>query len=62
MTHTTENAETGLLVGAANTIFEQQADAVAHQVMRMPEQPLVQRKCAHCEEEKARGAVAREER
>ncbi len=52
MTHTTERAETGLLVGATNTIFEQQADAMANQVMRMPEQSLVQRKCAHCEEEK----------
>ncbi|WP_052731170.1 eCIS core domain-containing protein [Spirosoma radiotolerans] len=50
MTHTTETAEPTLTVGAANDAYEQQANAVAGQIMRMPEQPFVQRKCAHCQE------------
>ena len=51
MTHTAETSEPTLTIGAANDVYEQQADAVANQIMRMPEQPFVQRKCAHCEEE-----------
>ncbi|MGB5818243.1 MAG: DUF4157 domain-containing protein [Saonia sp.] len=40
-----------LQVGAVNDPLEQQADKVADQVMRMPENELVQRKCSACEEE-----------
>ena len=40
-----------LTVGAANDTYEQEADAVADKVMRMPGHDFVQRKCAHCEEE-----------
>lgn len=53
MTPTAETAEPTLTIGAANDVYEQQADAVANQIMRMPEQPFVQRKCAHCEEEES---------
>src|SRR5262245_17523493 len=49
-----------LTVGAPDDAFEQEADRVADQVMRMPEPgvaaaaapPRVQRMCAECEEEK----------
>lgn len=41
----------GLSIGGVNDPMEKQADAVANQVMRMPESPFVQRKCGHCEEE-----------
>ena len=37
--------------GIANDPFERAADYMANRVMRMPEMPFVQRKCAHCEEE-----------
>jgi Domain of unknown function (DUF4157) len=40
-----------LSIGAADDPLEQEADAMADTVMRMPETPFVQRKCAHCEEE-----------
>jgi hypothetical protein len=40
-----------LTVGSVNDPMEAQADAVADQVMRMPEKGLIQRKCSHCEEE-----------
>jgi LysM repeat protein len=40
-----------LSIGYANEPLEHQADAMADKVMRMPETPFVQRKCAHCEEE-----------
>jgi Domain of unknown function (DUF4157) len=40
-----------LSIGAVDDPLEQEADAMADTVMRMPEQPFVQRKCAHCEEE-----------
>lgn len=41
-----------LTIGSPNDHFEQQADAVANQVMRMPESNFVaQRKCASCEHE-----------
>lgn len=39
-----------LTVGAPDDPYEKEADAMAEQVMRMPE-PFLQRKCAHCEEE-----------
>lgn len=40
-----------LTVGSPNDPLENEADAVADQVMRMPENSFIQRKCAHCEEE-----------
>ncbi len=40
-----------LSVGAVNDPAEHEADAMADQVMRMPEQGFVQRKCADCEKE-----------
>ena len=48
-----------LAVNQPNDVFEQEADAVADKVMRMPDTtdkkffspPIVQRKCSHCEEE-----------
>ena len=42
-----------LSVGAVNERQEHEADAMADHVMRMPEPNLIQRKCAHCEEEEA---------
>jgi Domain of unknown function (DUF4157) len=41
-----------LSIGSVNDPLEDEADAMADKVMRMPERPFVQRKCAHCEEEK----------
>ncbi len=40
-----------LSIGAVSDPLEQEADAMADTVMRMPETSLVQRKCSHCEEE-----------
>jgi len=40
-----------LSVSAVDDPLEDEADAMADKVMRMPEQNFVQRKCAHCEEE-----------
>jgi Domain of unknown function (DUF4157) len=40
-----------LSIGSVDDPLEHEADAMANKVMRMPEQPLVQRKCSHCEEE-----------
>jgi hypothetical protein len=40
-----------LEVGAVNDPLEHEADSVADKVMRMPDQPFVQRKCATCKEE-----------
>jgi Domain of unknown function (DUF4157) len=40
-----------LTIGAVDDPLEQEADAMADKVMRMPEQPFVQRKCARCDEE-----------
>ena len=40
-----------LSVGAVDDPLEDEADAMADKVMRMPEQNFIQRKCAHCEEE-----------
>jgi hypothetical protein len=41
-----------LAVGTANDQYEQEAEAVANNVMQMPQQNFLQRKCADCEEEK----------
>lgn len=38
-------------IGAADDRYEQEADTVANQVMKMPDMSAIQRKCAHCEEE-----------
>jgi len=40
-----------LSIGSPEDPLEDEADAIADKVMRMPEQSFVQRKCAHCEEE-----------
>jgi hypothetical protein len=40
-----------LTVGSPNDPLEDEADAMADQVMRMPKSPFIQRKCSHCEEE-----------
>jgi hypothetical protein len=40
-----------LTVGSTNDPQEQQADQTADHIMRMPESPFVQRKCASCEHE-----------
>jgi hypothetical protein len=39
-----------LKIGNPNDIYEQEADRVAEQVMRMPN-PALQRKCAKCDED-----------
>lgn len=43
-----------LTVGAPDDPYEREADKMADTVMRMPEQPFVQRKCQQCEEEESR--------
>jgi peptidoglycan hydrolase-like protein with peptidoglycan-binding domain len=43
--------QTKLTVGSPDDPYEQEADSVADQVMRMPETGFVQRKCAECEKE-----------
>ncbi|TKK69875.1 DUF4157 domain-containing protein [Ilyomonas limi] len=40
-----------LTVGAPDDPYEKEADVVADKVMRMPERPFIQRKCATCEKE-----------
>lgn len=40
-----------LSIGAVNDPLEAEADAMAERVMRMPDVPVVQRKCAECEKE-----------
>lgn len=40
-----------LSIGAVDDPLEDEADAMADKVMRMPEAPFIQRKCSHCEEE-----------
>lgn len=42
-----------LRIGQPDDIYEQEADRVAEQVMRMPD-PVLQRKCAKCNEDKER--------
>src|SRR5690554_1564495 len=41
-----------LTIGSPGDPYEREADAVADNVMRMPESGFIQRKCTHCEEEK----------
>lgn len=48
-----ESVQCKLTVGSVNDPLEAEADAVADQVMRMPENAIIQRKCSHCEEEEA---------
>jgi hypothetical protein len=43
--------KTQLSIGSTNDPQEQQADQTADNIMRMPESPFVQRKCAACEHE-----------
>jgi hypothetical protein len=45
------NIQCKLAVGSVNDSMEAQADAVADQVMRLPANGIVQRKCSKCEEE-----------
>ncbi len=40
-----------LSIGSSDNPLEQEADAMADTIMRMPEQNFIQRKCSHCEEE-----------
>jgi hypothetical protein len=40
-----------LSIGAVDDPLEEEADAMADKVMRMPDSNFIQRKCAHCEEE-----------
>jgi hypothetical protein len=46
-----------LAVSDPNDLYEQEADRVADQVMRMAATPVVQRKCAKCEDEIHRAAT-----
>ncbi|KAA2239289.1 DUF4157 domain-containing protein [Chitinophaga agrisoli] len=41
-----------LAIGAVDDPLEREADSMADKVMRMPIPSFIQRKCAHCEEEK----------
>jgi hypothetical protein len=43
--------ENTLMIASSNNPQEQQADQTADYIMRMPESPFVQRKCAACEHE-----------
>ena len=49
--HATSAAARTLTVGAVNDPLEHEADAMADRVMRMPETPFVQLKCAACDVE-----------
>jgi hypothetical protein len=40
-----------LTIGTVNDPLEAEADAMADKIMRMPDTPLIQRKCASCKEE-----------
>ncbi|QHT70500.1 DUF4157 domain-containing protein [Rhodocytophaga rosea] len=42
-----------LTIGSPDDNYEKEADAIANQVMQMPE-PAVQRKCAHCQAEEGK--------
>jgi hypothetical protein len=48
-----------LRIGQPNDIYEQEADRVAEQVMRMPG-PVVQRKCTRCNEDEKNILQAKE--
>ena len=41
-----------MVIGSVNDSLERKADAMADTIMRMPENGLIQRKCAACEEDK----------
>ncbi|MDB4582355.1 DUF4157 domain-containing protein [Draconibacterium sp.] len=43
--------QTKLTIGQPNDKYEQEADRVADQVMRMPEPPQIQRTCSSCQDE-----------
>ena len=45
------NIQRKVSIGALNGPLEHEADSMADKVMRMPEPNVIQRKCAHCEEE-----------
>lgn len=51
--------QTKLTVNRPGDEQEQEADAVADKVMRMPETPSIQRKCAKCEEEEEKKQLQR---
>ena len=51
LSQTTIRIQPKLEIGAVNDPLEAEADLMADRVMRMTEAPLVQRKCAACEEE-----------
>lgn len=42
-----------LSIGAVDDPLEEEADAMADRVMRMPENTFIQKKCSHCEEEES---------
>ena len=46
-----------LAIGAPNDVYEQEADRVAEQVMRMPDSQSLQRKCSECDDEEKMGAL-----
>jgi hypothetical protein len=48
-----------LKIGQPNDVYEQEADRVAEQVMRMPD-PVIQRKCATCDEDEEKIMQAKE--
>ena len=48
-----------LKISQPNDIYEQEADRVAEQVMRMPD-PVIQRKCAKCDEDEKKVLQAKE--
>jgi hypothetical protein len=48
-----------LRIGQSNDIYEQEADRIAEQVMRMTD-PVLQRKCVKCDEDKERLLQAKE--
>lgn len=47
----TNAVQTRLSAGGVRDVYEQEANAVAGRVMRMPNDSFVQRKCSHCEQE-----------
>ena len=46
-----------LAIGKPNDAYEQEADRVAEQVMRMSDSDVLQRKCASCDEEEKQGTL-----
>src|SRR5882724_12768783 len=47
-----DSAQQPLSIGAVNDPMEQEADLMADGIMRMPESPVIQRRCACCEEDR----------